>query len=107
MKNRMVRLETLARVIRSKNATPFLLTLDIFFESSDSYNRVKQSKALSKERISELYHVPLGYVKDIFFIDSALAVKIVLLKKTPSGDPGFADIYAMQQNIPLMDIEIA
>lgn len=102
----MVRLETLARVIRSKNATPFLLTLDIFCESSDSYNRIKQSKALSKERIAEQYHVPLGFVKDIFFIDSALAIKIVLLKKIVSGDPGFCDVYAMQQNIPLMEIEI-
>lgn len=102
----MVRLETLARVIRSKNATPFLLTLDIFFEGSEPYNRVKQSNALNKEIIAKLYHVPLGYVKDIFFIDSALAVKIVLLKRTPSGDPGFADIYGMQQNIPLMEIEI-
>lgn len=102
----MARLDTLARVIRSKNATPFLLTLDIFFESSDSYDRVKKSKALSKERLASLYRVPLEYVKDIFFIDSALAVKMVLLKKTPSGDPGFADIYANQQNIPLMDIEI-
>lgn len=103
----MVRLDTLARVIRSKNATPFLLTLDIFFETSESYNRVKESKALSKEKIAELYHVPVAYVKDIFLIDSVLAVKIVLLKKTPSGDPGFVDVYAMQQNIPLMDIEIA
>ena len=102
----MARLDSLARVIRSKNATPFLLTLDIFFENNESYERVKKSKALNKERLASLYHVPLDYVKDIFFIDSALAVKMVMLKKTPSGDPGFADIYANQQNIPLLDIEI-
>ncbi|MEI6115193.1 MAG: DUF4387 domain-containing protein [Burkholderiales bacterium] len=102
----MARLDSLARVIRSKNATPFLLTLDIFFENDESYERVKRSKALSKERLASLYHVPLEYVKDIFFIDSALAVKMVMLKRTPSGDPGFADIYGNQQNIPLLDIEI-
>jgi hypothetical protein len=102
----MARLETLARIIRSKNATPFYLTLDIFFESSDSYTRVKQSKALNREIISELYKVPLNFVKDIIFIDSVLAVKIVMLKRIPSGDPGFLDIYGMQQNIPLLGVEI-
>ena len=102
----MARLETLARIIRSKNATPFYLTLDIFFENNDSYNRVKNSKALNKEILSELYKVPLNFVKDIIFIDSALAVKIVLLKRIPSGDPGFLDIYGMQQNIPLLGVEI-
>ncbi|MEO8004524.1 MAG: DUF4387 domain-containing protein [Betaproteobacteria bacterium] len=102
----MARLETLARIIRSKNATPFYLTLDLFFESKDSYTRVKNSKALNKEIISTLYKVPLNFVKDIFFIDSVLAVKIVMLKRTPSGDPGFLDIYGMQQNIPLLGVEI-
>lgn len=102
----MARLDTLARVIRSKNATPFLLTLDIFFENSESYERVKRSKALNKERLASLYRVPLEYVKAILFIDSARAVKMVLLKRTPSGDPGFADIYGNQQNVLLLDIEI-
>jgi hypothetical protein len=102
----MPRLETFARVIRSKNATPFYLTLDIFFENSENYNRVKNSKALNKETIAELYKVPVDYVKNIIFIDSVLATKIVMLKRIPSGDPGFIDVYGMQQNIPLLGVEI-
>jgi hypothetical protein len=102
----MARLETFARVIRSKNATPFYLTLDIFFETSANYSKVKESNALNKETIAELYKVPLNFVKNIIFIDSVLAVKIVMLKRVPSGDPGFLDIYGMQQNIPLLGVEI-
>src|SRR5437868_4934787 len=64
---RMAKLETYARVIRSKNATPFYLTLDLFFENAENYNKVKDSKALNKEAIAELYKVPLDYVKNIFF----------------------------------------
>jgi len=102
----MATLQDFARVIRSKNATPFYLTLDVFFENDENYNRVKNSGALTPELLSKLYKVPLDYVKNIHFIDSARALKIVMLKRIPSGDPGFLDIYGMQQNIPLLSVEI-
>jgi hypothetical protein len=45
-------------VIRSKNAVPRRLTLDIMFGSDPEYQRVAQSPALGAENIGRLYRVP-------------------------------------------------
>jgi hypothetical protein len=38
-----MKLKDLATVIRSKNASPFVLTIDIFFDDDEKYNLVKKS----------------------------------------------------------------
>src|SRR6476659_3428302 len=60
-----MRLSDIAQVIRSKNAGPRRLTLDIMFGSETDYQRVVQSPALGANAIGQLYRVPADDVRVI------------------------------------------
>ena len=49
-----MKLSDIAQVIRSKNAGPRRLTLDLMFKTDADYQHVAQSPALSRERIGAL-----------------------------------------------------
>ena len=53
-----MKLSDIAQVIRSKNAGPRRLTLDLMFATDADYRRVAQSPALTTERIGSLYGLP-------------------------------------------------
>jgi hypothetical protein len=98
-------LSELAQVIRSKNAGPRRLTLDLMFKSDADYHRVAQSPALSRERIGALYGLPVDDVTVIPY-PVGRAIKIVLSRPIMAGDPGDRDVYGAQQHAPLLGIEI-
>ncbi|MBQ9733639.1 MAG: DUF4387 domain-containing protein [Clostridia bacterium] len=100
-----MKLYELAKVIRSKNAGAFNLTLDIMFAEPEEYEAVKKTGVLSAETISRLYGVEL---KDVEFYecDNCYAFKSTIPLKIPSGGIGNLDTYGAQQHAPLMDLEI-
>jgi len=100
------KLRELAAVIRSKNAGPFELTLDIIFESEEEYIRVRDANALTKEQIARLYGTTERRVLAVVPVDNALAIKITLVRPCVSGAIGDSDVYGAQQHAPLLDIEI-
>ena len=100
-----MKLSEIAQVIRSKNAGPRRLTLDVMFASDADYQRVAQSPALSAETVGRLYGVPAGEVTVIPY-PVGRAIKIVLARKIMAGDPGDFDVYGAQQHAPLLGIEI-
>ena len=100
-----MQLQDLAAVIRSKNAGPRRLTLDVMFATDEDYRRVAQSPALTVARIAELYRVP---EHDVTIIPYPLgrATKITLARPLMAGDPGDRDVYGAQQHAPLLGIEL-
>lgn len=100
-----MRLQEIAQVIRSKNAGPRALTLDIMFANEADYQRVASSNALSAEAIGRLYGVADGEVRVIPY-PLGHAIKIVLPRPIMAGDPGDRDVYGAQQHVPLLDVEI-
>ena len=103
---KQVRLYDLAKVLRSKNAGPFELTLDVMFDDDDSYQRVKDSGVIDRELICRLYRIPPEDVHHIVFFDAARAVKITIKRPIDSGGIGDSDIYGAQQHAPLIDVMI-
>ena len=101
----MAKLGELARLIRSKNAGPFELTFDIMFDDKETFQRVKQSNALSREVIGAIYRVPLEDVK-FFVVPEALAFKASIPRPRFQGDLLDSDGHGGQQYAPLIDIEI-
>jgi len=101
----MTTLASLARLIRSKNAGPFVLTFDIMFEDEASYRRVRDSGVITRECIARLYSLPQQKVR-LFFCDCALAIKASIPRPVTQGDLGDADGHGGQQYAPLMDIEV-
>ena len=100
-----MRLAEIAQVIRSKNAGPRRLTLDLMFASDADYQRVAQSPALSREKIGALYRLPVDAVTVIPY-PVGRAIKIVLARAIMAGDPGDRDVYGAQQHAPLLGVEI-
>jgi hypothetical protein len=100
-----MKLKDIARVIRSKNAGPFMLTLDILMPSVEAFNTVKESGALNTDVISRLYHVPREKIRIIHYVPG-LAIKITMPRRVPSGDVADTDVYGAQQHTPLMGIEV-
>ncbi len=101
----MIRLAQMARVIRSKNTSPFECALDILFKTEKIYTWVKEHQLFTTELISRIYSVPRTHVLSILYFDPAFAVKICLQRAVPSGSPGDTDVYGAQQHVPLLDLE--
>jgi hypothetical protein len=101
----MAKLYELAKLIRSKNAGPFQLTIDVMFEDQETYERVLGSGVLSREEFSRLYGTPLDDVKIINY-DAANAIKITIPRPITSGDLGDGDMMGGQLYGPLVDLEV-
>lgn len=100
-----MRLYELARVIRSKNAGPFTLTLDLFFTDAAAFRRVLNCSAFTHKAIAELYRTSPKQVQ-IHPFEEILAIKISLPRRVGSGDVGDRDVYGAQQHFPLGNIEL-
>lgn len=101
----MPKLWELARLVRAKNAGPFMLTFDILFSDAETYEQVKRSGVLNRELFARLYRVPEDQV--LFFEhDRALAIKASIPRPVASGDPEDTDVFGGQQHGPLVDLDI-
>lgn len=94
-----------ATVVRSKNAGPFQLTFDLFFESDD-YDRVTEASVIDTETVAEVFRLSEDDILGIYHIDKLNAIKISIERPVPSGDPQDSDIYGAQQHTPLLKIEL-
>ena len=102
----MTLLGDLAKIIRSKNAGPFLLTLDVFFKNTGDYEKVKKSGIINKNAISQLYRISDKETISIIEFDQASAIKVTFRRAIPSGNIGDPDIYGAQQYAPLYQLEV-
>ena len=102
----IILLGDLAKIIRSKNAGPFLLTLDVFFKNKVDYEKVKKSGVINKKAISKLYGISHKESISIIEFDQASAIKVTFRRAIPSGNIGDPDIYGAQQYAPLYQVEV-
>ena len=98
-----VPLRQIAAVIRSKNAGPGKLTLDIIFRSAAWFDRVAASGAINPALIAGLYG-RLQEEVEIALFPPASAIKITMPRRTVSGSVGDTDIYGAQQHGPLLEL---
>ena len=95
-----------AKVIRSKNAGPFELTLDIIFKDQPTYNQAKENNNITKSIIANLYKMPEENILSITWFKPANAVKITIKRPMASGEIGETDIYGAQQHAPLFALKM-
>jgi len=98
-----VRLIDVATVIRSKNAGPLQITLDIMFPDQSAYELACASPALTVESLAKRYNVETAALNVIPY-PPARAIKIVIDRPVVAGTPGDTDVYGAQQHLPLLDI---
>ena len=95
----------IAKVIRSKNCSPFELTLDIILRRREDYEILKEKNLINRDLIAKIYRVPEENIKKVIYFDPACAVKVTMLRIVSSGSPGDTDVYGAQQHGPLLDLE--
>src|SRR5258707_12074423 len=89
----------LADQVRSKNAGPFWITMDVFFRSEPDYTFVTTSGVLSPQAIGHLYQVDPATVK-YFQLPGILAVKISFPRPVTAGRVGARGPHPGQQYLP-------
>lgn len=102
----MTTIQELASVVRSKNAGPFILTFDLFFEDESDYERVRDADAITVEKIATLYEIDEGDILGIYTLDRINAIKISIRRPVAAGDVNDTDVYGTQQHVALLDIEV-
>ena len=101
----MATIADLAVLVRSKNAGPFWLTIDIMFDSEDSYRRVRDSEVINRAGIADMF----GRDPDSIIVvnhDVALAIKVSFPRPQSSGSKYDSDVYGGQQYAPLLGLTV-
>jgi hypothetical protein len=104
----MATLGELAAVMRSKNAGPFQVTIDLMFDDAATYRRVRDSGVIARAVIAPLYGVAEDLVRIVAF-DRVRAIKITLPRRSGAHGSGSAfdrDVYGAQQHGPLVELAI-
>jgi hypothetical protein len=91
------------KAIRSKDAGPFMLTIDLFFEDRSAYAAFAAAGIFTADTIGGLYGVDPASV-DIYNLPDIDAVKISFPRPVVSGDFGDTDITGGQQYGLLIDL---
>lgn len=100
----MTTIKEACRYVRSKNAGPFWITLDLFF-TDETYARYSDSKVISPELIHRLYGADPRLVKRIA-VDSLQMIKLSYPRTAPQGGTVERDMHGGQQYARLLDVEL-
>jgi hypothetical protein len=101
----MPKLKDVCRYMRSKNAGPFWVTVDLFFDNADNYARYCNHPSIGCAAVASIYGVDAAHVKR-FNIDSLKVVKISYPRAQPQGGMIERDMHSGQQFVRLLDAEL-
>ncbi len=101
----METVKDVAKYVRSKNAGPFWVTLEIFCDTKEAYDRIKNSPNINTHKISELYGVEEKLVQE-FYLENIMVIKYSYPRPLPEGHKYENDMHSGQQYIFLADTEV-
>lgn len=101
----MPRLSDICRHVRSKNAGPFWITLDLKFPDQERFERYARAPQLQPAAIAALYGVDANLVKH-FLVPDLLVVKISYPRLQPQGGAVERDMHGGQQYVRLLDVQL-
>jgi hypothetical protein len=94
-----------AKYVRSKNAGPFWMTIDIFCETTDSYTLIRNSKTIGPAAIARIFKANPEEVR-VFELDDLKVIKISLPRPWPQGSRHERDMHSGQQYVQLLDLPL-
>ncbi|MDA8049016.1 MAG: DUF4387 domain-containing protein [Rhodospirillales bacterium] len=95
----------LAALVRSKNAGPFWLTLDVMFDNDAAYRRVRDCGVINRPAVAKMFRRDPAQVIVVNH-DAARAIKVSFPRPESSGSKRDSDIYGGQQYAPLLDLPV-
>ena len=101
----MATVSDVCRHVRSKNAGPYWVTFDLFFDGPENFAKYSHSPALGGETLSRLFGADPALVKH-FAVPSLNVVKISYARATPQGGEVERDMHCGQQFARLLDVQL-
>ena len=95
----------LAQLVRTKNAGPFWLTIDVFFHNHTDYTRATNAAILTAQTLAERYRVDATTVR-LYHLPAINVIKASFPRPTTQGSFTDRDIHAGQQHVPLLALPI-
>lgn len=101
----MPRLDEICRYVRSKNAGPFWVTVDLFFRDRATFDLYSDSPALNAASLAQRLDADPFAVK-LFRLPDLMVVKLSYPRRTPQGGDRETDMHGGQQYSVLLDLEV-
>lgn len=101
----MPKLSEVCRHVRSKNAGPFWITVDLSFKDHETFERYANAEALCPASIGALFDVDATQIKH-FPVPDLAVVKISYPRRHPQGGALERDMHGGQQYVRLLDVEL-
>ena len=105
----MAKITELAHMIRSRKVSLNSYEVDIIFKDYESYLKVVDKAAVTKDVIAKLYNIPESKVANFENFDAGHLIHFVLPRPGghASGEPaGETDVNGGIQYIPLIDLKV-
>ena len=100
----MQTLREVCKVVRSKNAGPFIFTFDIMFKDAETFRSVQEAGHLDRAAVAKAYGISPNEVLSFDWHAFANAVKFSVRREVASGGVGDSDVYGAQQHAPLLEL---
>ncbi|KAK3987284.1 hypothetical protein QBC44DRAFT_351900 [Cladorrhinum sp. PSN332] len=97
----------LAKTLRTKNAGPYQLTLDVLFPTRENYDRVFKSGVLTREAVLRLYGLEGGREDELLecmWWEPALAFKATMKRPKVSGGWEDEDVHGSGGHVGVMGV---
>lgn len=101
----MSELWEVTRLIRSKNAGPWQITIDIMFDDPHQFELTSQGELALPKTYSDMYRVAESDVQ-VYIHRAALAIKVTLPRPTPAGSLKETDVFGGQFHSPLVRYQV-
>jgi hypothetical protein len=101
----MAKVKDVCRHVRSKNAGPFWVTIDLFFDSPQSFSRYATSASLGAQVFASLYETDQAMVKHCP-VPGLNVLKVSYPRPHPQGWAGERDMHQGQSFVRLLDVEL-
>lgn len=102
----MPKLEDVCHQIRSKNAGPFWISVDLFFRDRAAFDRYADVKELQPENLGPLFGVRPDQV-GCYPVPDLAVLKISYPRRDPQGGMIERDLHGGQQYIRIVDLELS
>jgi hypothetical protein len=102
----MPKLRDVCRHLRSKVAGPFWVTVDLFFDGPENYQKYHDNAAIQPQSLANIYEADPKLIS-IYPVENLNMVKISYPRAAPQGGVVERDLHSGQQYVYLLDLELA
>lgn len=101
----MTTVKDVCRHVRSKNAGPYWVTFDLFFDGPESFRKHHANPALGPQLFQRLFGADPALVRR-YPVPDLNVVKISYARTTPQGGVVERDMHCGQQFVRLLDVQL-